>query len=168
MLSTAKLLTLALLLATFIPPTMSAFTTREQIIEVVNRLFLYTDAFNWEGLQSEVFTEVVFFDMSSLGQEASNMTSQAICAQWEQGLAGIDSVFHLVGSHAVTVNPDNSSEATVTCYSKATHYNASATMGHTRDFVGSYDLGMVETDNGWRMNSFVFNVEFMLGNLGLN
>lgn len=167
MLSPSKIFQLSFLLGFCFPSSVSGFTTREEIVEVVNRLFLYTDDFNWDGLQKEVFTEMVFFDMSSLGQPASNMTSQAICAQWKEGLAGIDSVFHLVGNHAVTMNPNNASEASVTCYSKATHYNNSATMGSTRDFVGSYKLGMVKTEEGWRMNSFEFTLKFMLGNFGL-
>ena len=46
---------------------MSQFTLREQIIEKVNQLFVYTDYQEWQKLQEEVFAEKVFFDMSSLG-----------------------------------------------------------------------------------------------------
>ena len=51
---------------------MDSSTTREQITEVVNKLFVYTDFKEWDKLQSEVFTENVQFDMSSLGGEKRN------------------------------------------------------------------------------------------------
>ena len=42
------------------------FTPREQIIEVVNRLFYYTDYREWDNLVNEVFSPQVELDMVSL------------------------------------------------------------------------------------------------------
>ena len=46
---------------------MVSFTVRDEIIEVINKLFIYTDMQEWEKLQNEVFSDDVMFDMSSLG-----------------------------------------------------------------------------------------------------
>jgi hypothetical protein len=84
-------------------PAHATFTTREQIIEIVNRLFVYTDYREWQKLQTEVFTPTVRFDMSSLGAGApKDQTAQEICATWESGFAGIDAVHHHSGNFMVT------------------------------------------------------------------
>ncbi|MBA2562550.1 MAG: hypothetical protein H0V14_06480 [Chitinophagaceae bacterium] len=43
------------------------FSIREQIIEVANKLFVYTDNRQWQKLLDEVFTGTALFDMSSAG-----------------------------------------------------------------------------------------------------
>ena len=48
---------------------MVTYSVRDEIIEIVNRLFVYTDNREWMKLQSEVFTGEVYFDMSSVGGE---------------------------------------------------------------------------------------------------
>jgi hypothetical protein len=45
---------------------MVSFSVRDEIIEVINKLFIYTDMQEWEKLQDEVFSDDVLFDMSSL------------------------------------------------------------------------------------------------------
>jgi hypothetical protein len=145
---------------------MEPFTTREQIIEIVNRLFVYTDYREWQKLQMEVFTPTVLFDMSSLGAGApQDQTAAEICTMWESGFAGIDAVHHHSGNFMVTVNGE---AATVFCYAIASHYKAAATQGQTREFVGSYDLGLEQTAGGWRINSFRYNVKYTRGNKELN
>lgn len=140
----------------------SSFTTREEIVEVVNRLFYYTDTFDWVALKEEVFTDVVSFAAGPINDQvdAADMTAQEVVDQWDSGLANIEHVIHLAGNHIVTMT-NNNTEATVICYAQATHYNHSL----TRDFVGSYDLGLTITENGWSMNSFRYNLMFLLGSL---
>ena len=46
---------------------MEKYSVRDEVIEVVNKLFVYTDNRHWEGLQYEVFADLVMFDMSSMG-----------------------------------------------------------------------------------------------------
>ncbi len=142
---------------------MQTFTTREQIIEVVNRLFVYTDYREWQKIQAEVFTETVRFDMSSLGAgEPKDLSARAICDMWETGFAGIDAIHHQSGNFLINVNGNT---ATVFCYAIATHYKKAATQGNTREFVGSYDLSLQLTANGWRINSFRYNVKYTGGNI---
>lgn len=144
---------------------MSTLTIREQIIETVHRLFIYTDTRDWNKLQNEVFTESVLFDMSSLGSEAKITSAKSICETWESGFAGLTSVNHLAGNLLVSIK-DN--QADVFAYATATHYKSSATMGKTREFIGTYDLHLIQTDKGWRIDKFKYNLKFMNGNLELN
>ena len=141
-------------------------STREKIIEVVNRLFVYTDQQNWAKLQSEVFTPEVYLDVSSMGGKAEDTTAEQICATWEAGFAGIDAINHLGGNYLVTLTQDEQG-AEVQAYATATHYKKSAQQGQTRTYVGTYDLGLRQGPDGWRIHSFVYNLKYATGNTEL-
>ncbi len=143
-----------------------AFTEREQIEELVHKLFVYTDQQDWQRLLTEVFADQVHFDMTSLGGgEPTLLPAQTICDQWQAGFEGIDSVNHLAGNLLVDIQWD---KATIFAYATATHYKAAATQGNTRDFVGTYDLHAVKLPVGWRLDRFKYNLKYSLGNLELN
>jgi hypothetical protein len=143
---------------------MEPFTTREQIVEVVNKLFVYTDRQEWDKLQREVFTEQLFFDMASLGGERKNTTAKEVCETWRQGFEGLDAINHLAGNYLVTVTGD---AADVFAYATATHFKAAATQGATREFVGTYDLQLKRTPRGWRISVFKYTLKYASGNLEL-
>ena len=143
---------------------MEPFSLREQIIEVVNKLFVYTDYQEWDKLQNEVFTEQLYFDMASLGGEAKATTAKEVCAMWRTGFEGLNAVNHLAGNYLVRMNGDT---ADVFAYATATHYKSTATLGKTREFVGSYNLHLIKTDNGWRIDIFKYNLKYSGGNLTL-
>jgi SnoaL-like domain len=144
---------------------MDFFSDREQIIETTNRLFNFTDAQNWVALQEEVFASEVTVDMVSMGMpEVKKMTAIELCAMWQNGFSGLDAVFHLAGNHAVTLREK---DADMFCYSSATHFKKSATMGNTRTFNGTYDLHLVKTEKGWRIDSFKYNLKYTEGNMDL-
>ena len=92
---------------------------RDEIVEVINRLFVYTDMQQWDKLQNEVFSNEVFFDMSSLGGIKEEITSKEICSIWKNGFKGIDSINHLGGNYLVNINQNN---ASVFAYANASHY----------------------------------------------
>ncbi len=53
------------------------FSLREQFIEIVNKLFIYTDNRQWDKIIEEVFTDSVLFDMSSAGgAEAASLAQK--------------------------------------------------------------------------------------------
>ncbi len=143
---------------------MENFTVRDLIVETVNKLFIHTDEQAWGQLQHEVFTEQVLFDMSSLGGQQAELSAKEICATWQQGFAGIDSVNHLAGNYLVDIKGD---AATVFAYATATHYKASATKGNTREFVGTYHIGLIKLAIGWRINAFKYNLKYANGNMEL-
>jgi hypothetical protein len=139
---------------------------REEIIEVVNKLFVFTDQQLWAKLQKDVFAPNVLFDMSSAGGgPASQLSSKQICDLWEKGFAGIDSIHHQAGNYLVTISEDV--KADVFCYAIATHYKRAATKGNVREFVGSYDVSLVLTDLGWRISAFRYNLKYINGNTSL-
>ena len=145
---------------------MSTFTTREQLIEIVNKLFIYTDAREWQKIQEGIFAQKVLFDMSSLGaDEAAEKTAADICAMWDAGFAGIDAIHHQSGNFLVTATEN---AATVFCYAIASHYKATAKQGNTRELVGSYDIGLSLTGKGWRITAFKYIVKYTSGNATLD
>lgn len=141
-------------------------TTREHIIEIVNKLFIYTDSRNWIGLQNEVFTDRVFLDMTSLGGDAKELHAKEICDMWKIGFKDIDQINHLGGNYIVKIISDEL--ATVFAYATATHFKASAEKGKTREFIGSYDFKLKNIENSWKIYSFVYNLKYMTGNIELS
>jgi hypothetical protein len=142
------------------------FTQRELIVETVNKLFIYTDNQEWDALKNEVFTETLHFDMTSLGGEINPQKAAAeICSDWQAGFAEMDAVNHLAGNYLVTLND---AEARVFAYATATHYKIAATRGQTREFVGTYELGLTKTENGWRINRFKYTLKYTTGNMSLD
>ena len=47
------------------------------------------------------------------------------------------------------------------------HYKKATIKGHTRSFVGSYDLKAMRTSDGWRLSGFKYNLKFTDGNTTL-
>jgi hypothetical protein len=138
----------------------------DELMELANKLFLYTDARQWQKLQSQVFTEHVMFDMSSMGAGApKKLPAKEICAMWSKGFEGIDQVHHQSGNFIIDFSGDG--EARIFCYATATHFRQEATQGKTRQYVGSYELHASFTDIGWRLDSFRYNLKFAEGNAEL-
>lgn len=145
---------------------MEAKSKRDEIIEVVNKLFIYTDQQLWSKLIKEVFTGSIVFDMSSLGAgEPKKITSKEVCDMWQAGFEGIDAIHHQSGNFLVTFKDEGNAD--VFCYATASHFKNAATQGKTRQYVGSYDLHAVLTDLGWRLDSFKYNVKYIDGNASL-
>lgn len=140
------------------------YSVRDEIIEVVNKLFVYTDMQDWEKLKEEVFTHEVLFDMSSLGGENAEKTSEEICFLWKDGFKGIDAIHHQAGNYIVQIHETT---ATVFAYATATHFKEKAMHGKTREFVGSYELALMKHGPGWRIYQFKYILKYMTGNSAL-
>ena len=95
---------------------MENFSVRDMIVEVINKLFIYTDMQQWDKLQAEVFTENVSFDMSSIGGDKATKTSKEICEAWRQGFVGLDAINHLSGNYLIDIKEN---EADVFAYATA-------------------------------------------------
>jgi len=140
-------------------------TEREQIVEVISRLFYYTDEQNWEGLQSEVFAEKVEMDMTSLGAPAiASKKPNEICDEWSTGFKDLDAVHHQSGNFLIDIQENT---ATAKVHAIASHYKKEAVNGQVREFVGSYDFRFAKSEGAWKMNAFKFNLKYMAGNLEL-
>ncbi len=134
---------------------------RDQVIETVTRLFIYTDNRDWPKVKA-LFTHRVLFDMTSLaGGQPATITSQEIVDGWEQGLKSLKAIHHQAGNFLVDITGD---EAAVFCYGVAWHYLPNKTEQNTRVFVGSYDIHLMRQDGEWKIDRFKFNLKFIDGN----
>jgi len=134
-----------------------------ELTELTNKLFMYTDALQWDKLLAEVFVENIWFDMQSAnGEQPVMLTAEAICDMWKQGFAGLDSVHHQSGHYLINVNKN---DADIYGYAVATHFKRNASKGNTRTFTGSYDLKASRTAKGWRLTQFKYNLKYMDGNI---
>lgn len=141
------------------------FTDREQIVETVNKLFVYTDNQEWIKLQDQVFTSNVEVDMVSMGaKQPEQVSSREICHRWEQAFKELDAIHHQAGNYMVEIDGDQTS---VFAYSITTHYRESARKGKFREFVGSYNLHLVKIHAGWRIDKFKYNLKYTSGNMNL-
>lgn len=134
-------------------------SVREEIIETANKLFNYTDARNWQGLLTEVFTDTVWFDMSSVdGSRPDTVPAVQICEAWKNGFSGIDAVHHQAGNYVADIRYR---EADLFCYATATHYRKSESGATIHTFVGSYELHFMQFTKGWKVSRFVYRMKFM-------
>jgi len=137
---------------------------REQIIDVITRLFVGTDQRDWQAVMN-CFERHVQFDMTSLaGGDPATLTSQQIVDGWDAGLDPIQHLHHQAGNFLVDVKGD---KAHAFCYAVAYHYRKTKSGRNTRTFVGSYDFDVHRRDKQWRIASFKFNLKFIEGNPNL-
>lgn len=138
---------------------------KDEIGTIVNKLFLYTDEMNWDGLIQEVFTSKVEFDTTSLGGDVNHVSSGSIIEGWKEGFKELESVHHQIGNIDIAVSE---SQADVFCYGTATQYKTNPSGNNTRTFIGTYDLKLVkdgESNQEWKICGFKFNLKFMEGNV---
>ena len=136
-----------------------------QVIEILNRLFYYTDYQIWDKLKDEVFDDEIYIDMTSLGApKAETLSAQQLCQNWASGFEGIDAIHHQAGNYIIRL-VENIAYANV--YAIASHYKESATKGTTREFVGTYNFKLKMTERGWRLFSFLFSLRYINGNIEL-
>ena len=140
------------------------FADKLEITELCNKLFMYVDAEQWEKVLDEVFTENVWFDMTSAGGEARKLSANEICEIWRKGFSGLDAIHHQAGHYVITVNGSN---ADIYGYAIATHFKKAVSKGNSRMFVGSYDLKALNSGDGWRLTQFKYNLKYIDGNVSL-
>lgn len=139
-------------------------TQQEEIIRTVNKLFIFTDERNWEGVRRCLAPEVLL-DMSSMGAgEPSVLSGKQIAAGWEEGLRKLQAIHHQVGNYLVDILGN---VADVFCYGTASHYYPNPTGQNVRTFVGTYNIHLMKSDSGWSIDKFRFNLKYIDGNKDL-
>lgn len=137
---------------------------KDEIVETANKLFIYTDQRNWEGVKA-TFADEVLFDMTSMsGGSPVMLKPQQIVDMWDAGLKKLKAIHHQVGNYLITARDK---DADLFCYGIALHYLPNPTNDNIRAFVGSYDLHLLEIDGVWKIDSFKFNLKFIEGNKDL-
>jgi SnoaL-like domain len=137
---------------------------KDRIAQVINTLFLATDARDWAGVQG-CLAESVLFDMTSLaGGDPARLTPAQITDGWKAGLAHIDAVHHQTGNLLIECGE---SEAEASCYGIAYHYRRTRFGRNTRVFVGGYEMHLLRHAEAWRIDAFRFKLKFVDGNANL-
>jgi 3-phenylpropionate/cinnamic acid dioxygenase small subunit len=134
---------------------------KDRIADVLNRLFVGTDARDWAAVEA-CFAGSVLFDMTSLaGGEPVRLTPRQITESWASGLAPIEAVHHQTGNLSVRLTGTG---AEASCYGIAYHYRKTRSGRNTRVFVGSYEFHLQRHEGGWRIDTFRFKAKFIDGN----
>lgn len=137
---------------------------KDEIIDIVNRLFIYTDERDWVAIKG-LFADEVLFDMTSMsGGEPATLGPQQIVDIWDAGLKKLKSIHHQAGNYVVDVRDE---DADLFCYGIAFHYLPNPTNRNSRIYVGSYDLHFINADETWKIDEFKFNLKFIEGNKDL-
>jgi len=139
--------------------------SREEVSELVTRLFVSTDEGRWEDVTA-CFSPKVLYDASSLnGVKASRTTPKRIVEQWQTGLRGLTASHNQIGNLLVNVEGD---EAGAFCYGTTTHFFPNPTGGNIHTFVGTYDFHLSRLEGRWTIDAYRFNLKYEDGNLLLS
>ncbi|MEV0291957.1 nuclear transport factor 2 family protein [Nocardia sp. NPDC050710] len=132
------------------------------IIDVITRMFVYTDQKRWDDLLA-VFTAKVDFD-GGFGGPVEVRPAADIVGDWRAGLSDLDGIHHQAGNYLIDLHADT---AAVHADAIAMHVKNDAVNGKTRTFVGSYRIGAERTPAGWRVNRFHYQLKVIDGNADL-
>jgi hypothetical protein len=141
----------------------STLADRLAIVDVVTKMFVYTDQLRWADLLAEVFTAKVDFD-GGFGGPVGVRPAADIVGDWQTGLSDLDGLHHQSGNYLVDLDGDH---AAIHADAIAVHVKNDATQGKTRTFVGSYAVGAERTAAGWRVNRFHYHLKVIDGNADL-
>lgn len=135
---------------------------RQEVEDVVVRLFVATDRRDWASVES-CLADMVILDMTSMtGGEPLHLKPADVASAWRLGLASIDYVHHQIGSFQTDVTGNR---AAVFLYGIAFHHRGKiSSRSKTRTYVGSYDVHLTRTNAVWRIDLFRFNLKFIEGN----
>ncbi|MCU7514131.1 MAG: nuclear transport factor 2 family protein [Ignavibacteria bacterium] len=142
---------------TFMEKALADLIAKDEIIQVINLMVINTDKRNWNKVR-ECFAPSVLFDMTG---EAQRVSPGQITDGWETGLKELKAIHHQMGNFLIDLNGD---QADVFCYGIAYHYLPNPSEKNTRVFVGSYDFHLLKLQDGWKIDSFKFNLKFIDGN----
>ena len=146
-------------------PATQDLAARQEVEDVVVRMFVATDERDWATLES-CFADPFLLDMTSLtGGNPSEVSPRQVADAWAEGFKPLDHVHHQVGNFRTRID---GGAATVRCYGIALHHRAKiASESRTRRFVGTYELDLVRTADAWRITRLKFLLKFIDGNLAL-
>ena len=132
---------------------------KDAALATINRLFIRTDERDWRAVPDCFTPEVVYEVRANPSVEPTTLTPDLIVGGWEMGLRRLEAVHH---------QQDAPVAADAFCYGIASHYRTTKSGNNTRVFVGSYDFHLVETESGWKIDRFRFNLKYIDGNQNLD
>ena len=134
-----------------------------KVQETVTKLFVNTDAKNWNGVEAQFAARVTLDYQSMTGNPASELNPKAITSAWKTVLPGFTKTQHQIGNFITEIND---TKAHVFCYGTATHYLEDEN-GNVWTVVGSYDFDVEKIDHQWKITKMKFNYKYQDGNTDL-
>lgn len=126
-------------------------TDRAAIVEVTNQMLRSADLQEWDAVRA-CFTESVDADYSSIGGVDETLPSTDLVSQWEGSLGSLDATHHLIASHIVEFNEDET-EATCVATFQAQHVFTEQDGSDTHWLLGGrYSFDLENTDDGWQIS----------------
>ena len=146
-------------------------------IELINKVFVYVDDNNFDGLSKEVFADKVDTDFVSLwgGKPIPNRSKDDLINEWRI-LSAFDYTMHCISNHIITFKDDQVIDDNTVCrvshakyYGIAEHYLSNSMGDNTWSCGGSYDTILIKltSTKEWKVRSHKFNVKWKKGNMNL-
>lgn len=137
---------------------------KQDIIDVVNGIFINTDERKWAVVES-YFADNVELDYTSMvGGKPASLTPKQIIESWKGILPGFESTHHKIGNYVVKNNND---QANLFCYGTASHYLPVEDGRPLWIVVGTYDFHLAKKNDEWKVDKMKFNYKYQSGNLNL-
>lgn len=131
------------------------------LLRTVADMGLLIDARDWDAAVG-LFGESVAVDYTSLnGGEPATTSPAELVGGWRQRLEPLDATHHLIANLSARIDGER---ATCTANVTATHVKANATGGPHWTVGGRYDVGLVDTADGWRITALTLTVRWASGN----
>lgn len=143
------------------PGALQRLIDERAVINTVDAIDRAVDVQNWQEARS-YFADKVTVDFSTLtGQPSATISSDDLIDGWAGNLKGSKSSLHFRTNHAVTFEGDH-----VTVTSHGYGWNRMEGNGDPLwEVWGIYEHGLVRTQDGWRVDRFIFHMTHERGNL---
>lgn len=138
---------------------------RGKILDVIYALFLDTDNKNWESVE-QYFSPKVRINMAAGSNgDHDEMTPVEVVGAWRSNLKNVMHVHHQISNFRVKTEDDL---ATAHFNGIALH-NIEAPNGYvTKNFVGTYEIGLERVFDSWKVHTFFFRLKFIDEQIRLN
>lgn len=138
----------------------SQIADKFRIVETINRFGMAIDLHNWEDFR-DLFTDLVEFDYSSIGEESGILSPDDIVKTASQDLGNFQSTQHLISNHQVELL-----ENVATCYAhvRAQHFLPNDRGESTFEMGGHYTAGLIHAESDWKIKRWKFSFLWSCGN----
>ena len=137
---------------------------RLAILELIGKLSLRLDAFDWDAFE-DLFTNPVHLDRTSLFQGEPEVLSPAeLVAGYRSTLGNLDAVHHLITGHVIVLDGD---QATCAANMQGTHVLANSSGGPIWTVGGRHDYQLQRTAAGWKIAGWTFTIQWAAGNMNI-
>ncbi|WP_413205403.1 nuclear transport factor 2 family protein [Rhodospirillum sp. A1_3_36] len=139
-------------------------TNSTEITNTIEKYFSAIDTRDWSTAEA-LMTTPFHLDYSSMGAgPAADLLPSDILAGWKSILPGFDHTHHQLGNLDLSVSD---SQATVTCHVTATHFIDNVDNDPIWVVVGTYTIGLVRDETGWKICALTLTFKYQSGNTSL-